>query len=69
MDPNATLKEILREFTNWDDRDEDRCLELAKALQDWLEGGGFCPDLNSLDMTGQRVLVLFATQHIRSMCE
>jgi hypothetical protein len=40
MDPNATLRELLEAVKTGD---VDGMIEYARALADWLEGGGFPP--------------------------
>jgi hypothetical protein len=46
MDPTATLKDLLRARF---DLDAETVATLRLALRDWLDGGGFVPDLSQLN--------------------
>ena len=57
MDPKATLRDLIEIFSSGND--DDLALEHAQNLFQWLESGGFVPDLGQQTAENQRSLIRF----------
>ncbi len=65
MDPNACLAEIISiAKESADEALWDRLGELKESLHDWMNGGGFTPDLGKLDAESQKWVVQFVLANV-----